>query len=115
MIEEQRQTAEAVATELQKTGIISELTIGIEIIYQLYELYKFCYPDKHSAAAYLATEYNGTDFSRRVMKPAIRRTLQSVRKNNLEVTDDQIEEIAKQSLLGVMNAGSDVVTACYVS
>lgn len=115
MVEALRATAAVVVTNLQKTGVfgIDDFLIGLEIVSSLYGFYKECHPDQTTVKTYLASEYDGEQFSRRVMRPAVRQARRAVRAKDLDYTDDQIELIAHESLKQAMLADDAVVTACY--
>lgn len=102
--------ADNVSEELKtEFGVLSI----ISLISTLYGLWKMCYPDHASVKTYLQGEYNGSEFSKRVMVPAMHNARRAARKENLNMTNEQLEEVAKASLLHAMEADDDVVAACY--
>jgi len=115
MSQELKAMATEVAEDLHKTGILTEILIGAELIYYIYKLFTMCYPSQESAKSYLRGEYDGENFSKRVMRPAVRQTMKAARHKRVELTDEQIEAVAKASLLKAMNADDNVVAACYSS
>ena len=114
MSDQQTSVAEVV-DELQKTGIFTEILVGIELINAVYGLYKSCFPSAADVKAYLSGNYSDGEFSAGVMRPAIRRVRQAARKQRVELTDEQIEQVAKATLMKAMNADDNVVAACYSS
>lgn len=104
-----------VANELHKAGIIGEILLGLELVNAVYALYKNCWPKAAEVKAYLADNYSGGMFSKRVMRPACRQVMRAARAKQVELTDEQVEEVAKATLLKAMNADDSVVAACYVS
>lgn len=112
---EQNIASAQVATELQKTEVFAEILIGIELINAIYELYKNCYPSAAEAKAYLSGNYADGEFSKQVMRPAIRQAIRAARQKQLDLSDEQIEQVAKATLMKAMNADDNVVAACYSS
>lgn len=115
MIESLRAAAVEVTTKLQKSGVfgLDDVLIGIELVSAIYTLFRECHPDQTTVKAHLASEYDGQDFSKRVMRPAVRQARRAVRAKDLDYSDAQIEAIAHESLMHAMLADDAVVTACY--
>ena len=114
-IDDLKAQVSGVADDLVKAEIIGTIVLAIELVNGVYELYKNCWPDASKAKAYLADNYSGGVFSKRVMRPACRQVIRAARAKGMELTDDQIEEVAKATLLKAMSADDGVVAACYVS
>lgn len=110
-----RTQAEEVSTDLQRAGILIEALTLVELVYYCFELYKECHPDPKSAKYYLQSEYDGTEFSNRVMRPAVRQVRRAAREKQIDMSDDDMEKVATATLLKAMNADDAVVTACYSS
>lgn len=114
---QQHAFATDVANDLQKTDLfgIDDALVIIELVYYSTELFKTCFPNPQQAKTYLTSNYNGGEFAPNVMRPAVRQVRRGARKQSLDLTDEQIEATAKATLLRAMNAGDNVVTACYAA
>jgi hypothetical protein len=107
-----RAVSEEVAGEL-KTKLLMESLILVELVYYSYLLFQKCHSDKAAVREHLASEYVNGEFSRKVLRPAVRQVRQEARRRLLEMTDDEMELVAKTMLLKAMSAEDDVVQACY--
>lgn len=110
----QRLASIDVANDLQKTGWIMEVLTLIELVNACFEMYKNCWNSPKTAKRYLQANYFNDEFSPTVFRPACRQVRRAARQRGENLTEDQIQQIAKATLLKAMNSSDEVVTACFI-